>query len=162
MSNLKTYTFKIEHPLGDILNVDGAVIDDAGFAVKVKFNDGELKAYKFDPQPTAVPDPRNEDKCRKILSQLASAEYYDYMRIKRHLSEYEAILEECAPAEQRISGGGSLFENEIVKTQKALEERTLNARLRRMRMKKMSYSALKQYVDMARKSDESRSGNNSL
>ena len=140
----------IDHPLGEHLNVEGAVIDDAGFAVRIKFTDGKLSAYKFAPLPSTISGPRNDEECREILGQLACAEYYDYMRIKRHLSEYEAIVEECAPEELCGSECDGPFKNEIAMTRKALDEMTLNARLRRMRMKRMNYPALKQYVDMAR------------
>ena len=87
--------FEAKHPSGALLRIEGAVIDDAGFAVRVKCPDGELTGYRFAPLPTTATAYRTAAQNHEELLRVAFDTFYDYLCVKKRLTLCEEILRGC-------------------------------------------------------------------
>ena len=152
--------FEAKHPSGALLRIEGAVIDDAGFAVRVKCPDGELTGYRFAPLPTTATAYRTDAQNHEELLRVAFDTFYDYLCVKKRLSLCEEILRNCArPEEENLSQDCIAnwdttvlnLQCYVEKTREALAERRLHARLRMRRLPKLDLATFRHYVEMARK-----------
>lgn len=158
--SIKTDKFEAKHPSGALLRIEGAVIDDAGFAVRVKCPDGELTGYRFAPLPTTATAYRTDAQNHEELLRVAFDTFYDYLCVKKRLSLCEEILRNCArPEEENLSQDCIAnwdttvlnLQCYVAKTRRALAERRLHARLRMRRLPKLDLATFRHYVEMARK-----------
>lgn len=158
--SIKTDTFEAKHPSGALLRVEGAVIDDAGFAVRIECPDGQLTGYKFAPLPTTATAFRTDAQNREELLRVAFDTFCDYLCVKRRLNLCEDILRDCSVKDDEdISQSCTAnWDNSalnlpyfVAKTREALVGRRLHARLRMRRLPKLSLATLRHYVEMARK-----------
>lgn len=158
--SIKTDKFEAKHPSGALLRIEGAVIDDAGFAVRVKCPDGELTGYRFAPLPTTATAYRTDAQNHEELLRVAFDTFYDYLCVKKRLSLCEEILRNCArPEEENLSQDcianwdttGLNLQCYVAKTRRALAEQRLLARLRMRRLPKLDLDTFRHYVEMARK-----------
>ncbi len=158
--SIKTDKFEAKHPSGALLRIEGAVIDDAGFAVRVKCPDGELTGYRFAPLPTTATAYRTDAQNHEELLRVAFDTFYDYLCVKKRLSLCEEILRNCArPEEENLSQDCIAnwdttvlnLQCYVAKTRRALAEQRLLARLRMRRLPKLDLDTFRHYVEMARK-----------
>lgn len=159
--SIKTDTFEVKHPSGALLRIEGAVIDDAGFAVRIECPDGELTGYRFAPLPTTAIAYRTDAQNHEELLRVAFNTFYDYLCVKKRLSLCEEILRDCDLPTEDANISASCIANwditglnllcYVEKTREALAEQRLNARLRMRRLPKLDIATFRHYVEMARK-----------
>lgn len=159
--SIKTDKFEAKHPSGALLRIDGAVIDDAGFAVRVECPDGDLTGYRFAPLPSTATAFRTDTQNREELLRVVFDIFYDYLCVKRRLSLCESILRDCDQPEEEENNSASCIaecdtsglnlQSYVAKTRLALAERNLFARLRMRRLPKLDIATFRHYVELARK-----------
>lgn len=156
-----TDKFEVKHPSGALLRIEGAVIDDAGFAVRVECPDGELTGYRFAPLPTTATAYCTDFQNREELLRVAFDTFYDYLCVKKRLLLCEEILRGCdLPTKNDNNSAICIADRDtsglnlqcyVERTREALAERRLHARLRMRRLPKLDLVTFRHYVELARK-----------
>lgn len=159
--SIKIDKFEAKHPSGTLLRIEGAVIDDAGFAVRVECPDGELTGYRFEPLPTTATAYRTDAQNHEELLRVAFDTFYDYLCVKKRLSLCESILRDCELLTEDDNNSASCIANRdtfglnlqcyVERTRRAIVERNLYARQRMRRLPKLDFDTFRHYVEMARK-----------